>query len=69
MSLQALVKAMNRATAETAHDQALQEGLMPLMRWVKSVVDRALRDGFGYDDLEFVWKEENPLDPMTQAPE
>jgi|GEM_PF-3634200 len=26
-------------------------------------------DGFGYDDLEFVWKEGNPLDPMTQAPE
>jgi len=67
VSPQALVKAMNRSTAETAHAQALQEGLMPLMRWVKSVVDRALRDGFGYDDLEFVWKEENPLDPMTQA--
>jgi len=58
---------MNRATAETAHDQALQEGLLPLMRWVKELADRALREGFGYGDLEFAWQESNDLDPMTQA--
>ena len=48
VSPQALVRSMNRATAETAHDQALQEGLLPLMRWVKELVDRALSEGFGY---------------------
>ena len=58
---------MNRATAETAHDQALQEGLLPLMRWVKELVDRALGEGFGYHDLEFVWQESNDLDALTQA--
>ncbi|HVI52921.1 MAG TPA: phage portal protein [Candidatus Sulfotelmatobacter sp.] len=67
LSPQALVKEMNRATAETAHDQALQEGLLPLMRWVKDLVDRALRDGFGWSDLEFAWQEASDLDPLTQA--
>lgn len=67
LSPQALVKEMNRATAESAHDQALQEGLLPLMRWVKGLADRALRDGFGYGDLEFVWREGRDLDPLTQA--
>jgi len=67
ISPQALVKAMNRATAETAHDQALQEGLLPLMRWVKELVDRALREGFGWGDLEFAWQEANEVDPLTQA--
>jgi len=30
-------------------------------------VDRALGEGFGYHDLEFVWQESNDLDALTQA--
>ena len=37
------------------------------MRWVKELVDRALGEGFGYHDLEFVWQESNDLDALTQA--
>ena len=67
VSPQALVRAMNRATAETAHDQALQEGLLPLMRWVKDLIDRALADVLGCPDLEFAWAEGREIDPLTQA--
>lgn len=67
VSPQALVKAMNRATAETAQDQALQEGLLPLMNWIKGVIDALISKQFGYADLEFAWEEEDSTDHKTQA--
>jgi SPP1 gp7 family putative phage head morphogenesis protein len=68
LSPQALVAQMNRATAETANDQALSEGLAPLMNWVKNLIDYVVWKHFGYKDLEFKWEEEdetNPKDQMT----
>ena len=59
VSPQAFVKSMNRATGQTAQEMALQEGLHPLMLWVKSVVDRLIWQYFGYADLEFVWKDQD----------
>ncbi len=66
VSNQWAVKQMNRATAETAQDLALQEGLAPLQAWVKGMVDRCLAVGFGWPDLEFTWAEEEELDPAAQ---
>ena len=62
-----LVREMNRATAQTAQSQSLQEGLAPLMKWVKELIDRVLLQHFGYGDLEFAWKEEDDQDPLNQA--
>jgi len=67
VSPQALSQSMNRATAETALDQALAEGLGPLMSWVKDLIDRALADFLGCPDLEFAWAEGREIDPLTQA--
>jgi len=67
LSPQALIAQMNRATAETAHEQALEEGLLPLMLWVKSVCDLLVTRYFGYTDIEFAWVEEEAGDPMVQA--
>ena len=64
---QGLVREMNRATAETSQRQALQEGLVPLMRWVKQMIDRIVSEQFGYPDLEFQWRDESDHDPLTQA--
>jgi hypothetical protein len=61
------VSQVNRATAETAREQALQEGLVPLQRWVKSLVDQAIVNHMGYTDLEFQWDEEEDIDPKAQA--
>ena len=37
---------VNRATADTAQDVALSEGMAPLQRWVKHLIDRVHRRGF-----------------------
>jgi SPP1 gp7 family putative phage head morphogenesis protein len=67
LSPQALVKAMNRATAETAHSAALSEGLIPLMNWVRGLVNYVVWKYFGYDDLEMKWEEEDDTAPLVQA--
>lgn len=61
------IKEQNRATAETVQDAALQEGLAPLMQWVKSLMDRIIALHFGYADLEFTWLNEKESDPLIQA--
>ena len=67
VSNQPFVTAINRATAESAHQQSLQEGLAPVMLWVKTLVDRLLRQYLGITDLEFSWAEEEEVDPLVQA--
>jgi SPP1 gp7 family putative phage head morphogenesis protein len=66
LSPQALVKAMNRATAETAQSAAISEGLVPLMNWVRGLVNYVVWKYFGYDDLEMKWVEEDDTAPDVQ---
>ena len=61
------VKQMNRAVAATAQEAALQEGLAPLMQWIKDLMNYIIRRFFGFEDLEFVWEEEKDIDPQVQA--
>lgn len=67
VSPQWAVKTMNRATAEAAQEQALQEGLTSLQGWVKGVVDHCLAHAMGFPDLEFAWTEEDSTDPKEQS--
>lgn len=67
VSPQAFTKSMNRATSETAHEMALQEGLFPIMLWIKSMMDLLIWKYFGYQDLEFGWVEEAIISPIDQA--
>lgn len=66
ISPQPFLKMMNRATAENAHEVALEEGLAPLQKWVKSLVDTIIIDEFGYTDLEFSWADHEELDPAAR---
>lgn len=61
------VRMVNRATADTAHDTAIEEGLAPLMEWVKDVMDDLICRIFKRDDIEFVWEDHRELDPVEQA--
>jgi len=62
------IKGTNRATAQSAAEQATQEGLYPLMEWFKScVMDRIIQDEFGYDDVEFVWKAQPEVDQLKRS--
>lgn len=64
---QPFVKQMNRATAETAQDAAMQEGLVPLMQWVEDLMNMVIWRYFGYIDLRFGWQDEQEQDPEVQA--
>jgi HK97 family phage portal protein len=58
---------VNRATAQTAQETALEEGLAPLLGWVKRLVDEVIQDRMGHADLEFAWSDVRPTDPTDQA--
>jgi HK97 family phage portal protein len=58
---------VNRATAQTAQEVALEEGLAPIMAWIKRLCDGVIQDLMGYADLEFAWAEKRDLDPAEQA--
>lgn len=60
------VKQTNRATAETSREQSLQEGIVPVQRWVKARIDECLRMA-GTPELEFDWVEEDSIDPLVKA--
>ena len=63
----ALVAQVNRATAETAQDTALSEGLAPLQNWVKQLIDQVIASEFQAPDLEFAWDEDRAVDPAEVA--
>ena len=61
------VREQNRATAETQDRAALREGLAPLMRWLKRLVDRVLGQVLGLPGLELAWQDTTEQDPGTLA--
>lgn len=63
----AFVKQMNRNTSESAQDAAKEEGLFPVLNYVKRLIDRIIREDFGYTDLEFHWDDDQERDPKVQA--
>jgi len=67
ISPQPFIKQMNRATAVTAQEASLQEGLVPIMQWIKDLLDEIIWRFFGFRDLEFEWLEEEDIDPQARA--
>ena len=63
----AFVKQMNRATANNAQETALEEGLLPLMQWIKNLINRLIVQFWGYTDIEFAWEDAKDVDPAIQA--
>lgn len=67
ISPQPFVQQMNRATAETAMESALEEGLAPLMRWVIGTMNYILAVFFKRPDLRFEFKNSEAVDPEVQS--
>lgn len=67
LSPQALIRQMNRATAETAKEQSDEEGITPLLNWLASLINELVRKYFGYDDIEFAWGERKDENKLEQA--
>lgn len=63
----ALVKETNRATAESVQEAAKMEGLLPLLGWLKDLLDFMLQEQCQFPNLEFKWDQEKGLDPVAMA--
>ena len=61
------VKQMNKATAGVLDERALTEGLDPLTRWAKRLIDGVIQQDIGYSDLEFEWGTPREMDPDVQS--
>jgi Phage portal protein len=61
------VKQMNRATAQSQHEQSIQEGLAPIQKWIVDLVEMVIRAKFGRDDVTLRWDEDEAIDPLEQA--
>jgi len=64
VSPQPFVSMMNRATAESAHDAALEEGLMPVLNYFRRLF-RILFDRMGWTDIEMVPVDDREMDAAT----
>ena len=68
ISPQPFVSMMNRATAQTAHDASIEEGLAPVQNWTKRIIDRVIRKY--WPDLarkvEFGWADYREVDQSAQ---
>jgi hypothetical protein len=53
VSHQAFVNQTNRSTGETQKEMAEEEGLWPVLKWVKRLIDGVLIEDFGEADIEF----------------
>ena len=61
-------KQVNRATAETAQEAALEEGLTPIMQWIQNLANVMIGKFFGYPDLGFFWETEDALQRRLPIP-
>lgn len=65
-SPQPFLQMMNRATADTASEEAASTGLTPIQNWVKDIIDTVLEEDLDAEDYEFIWKGDDELDPLKR---
>jgi hypothetical protein len=65
----ALVKAVNRASAQQMDDTREESGEIPRLNWLASKINRLVQSSyyFGYADVEFAWLDSAEVDALTQA--
>jgi hypothetical protein len=60
------VKQMNRATAQSVQEAAIQEGLIPILLWWEELINYFVERFFQIDDIVFKWNNEKEPDPAVQ---
>lgn len=63
----AFIRQMNRGTAGADQERGLEEGIEPLKRWAKRLIDGVIQDDLACPDLEFAWNDGAEVDPGKQA--
>jgi len=61
------INQVNRATAFTSQEEARDEGLGPVLMFLKDMVDDVITKCLKLEGIEFVWALEAENDPSTQA--
>ena len=61
------IKQMNRATAGTQKEQSDQEGLAPVLSWIKSIIDGIIVNELKQADIEFAWGDDTQIEPVEEA--
>ena len=61
------IRQMNRSTAQSDTERALEEGLAPLLVWAKRVADNLLWNELDFRDLEFAWGESKEMNIEDRA--
>lgn len=67
ISPQPFIKQMNRGTGETQKEMSAEEGLLPLKKWWKALKDYLLSKYLAADDVEFMWDEDEEVDPKVKS--
>lgn len=67
ISPQPFVKVMNRATAKTANEQALTEGLVPILTFISSILDLFVEKYIGIPDIQHDFLDDEETDKLVQA--
>jgi hypothetical protein len=63
----AFVSQVNRATAESAAQQAIEQGLEPRKRWWASLMNRVIKTIYLRDGFRFVFEDEEITDPSVKV--
>lgn len=63
----AFIAQVNRATAQTAKAASEEEGLAPLLRHLKRIIDTIVQKYLGQYDLEFDWADKEETDAADKA--
>ena len=67
VSSQAFSSQVNRATANAQKEQAEEEGLSPILQWVKHLIDPIINIDLKEPDIEFIWNEDIQIAPVDEA--
>jgi portal protein/F like protein len=67
MSPQPFIQESTRASAVTAATQAKEEGIGPVIQWVKNTMDFILTKYWNEPTLCFQWSRDQETDPLTRA--
>ena len=57
---------MNRSTSETQQQMPNEEGLPPILAWIKRLCDHVIHNLLGADTIEFTWRADEVVDPTVQ---
>ncbi len=58
---------VNRATAESSQARAIAEGLAPLQKHMRVLMNRIIQRDMGFAELEFAWQDTRQQDPREAA--